>query len=392
MNFLVRHISDIIAAYKAETPLSIYLKNFFRSFPKLGSRDRKAITQAVYLYYRYAKILPSHLTPIEVIFNGIQHSKTGNSFLETMLLRYDDNLPSKIAEINLPEQPLPELSKGIVREDWLHSFQTQPRMFIRTRKTGIPTHLEAAGIPYEKNSENCLGLPNGANLESLLAAEDYVVQDWASQQSVHFLMENCEVSLAKKIWDCCAGAGGKSLMITDLTPDAQILATDIRTSILGNLSERFKRYHRTAPETIAADVSNPAALQKTIPGRQFDLIICDAPCSGSGTWARTPEQYHFFRKKSLKAMCERQRKIASNVTSFLKPGGALAYITCSVFYDENEAIVNEIAAGHGLEITAMKLINGTKKGADSMFIALLKKSAGDSEPILSTPEHSGLHS
>ncbi len=396
MNFLVRHISDILADYKAEVPLSVYLRNYFRSFPKLGSRDRKAISQAVYLYYRYSKRLPGDLTVFEIIFNAIQYSRSGGSFLETMLLRYDDSLPLKTAAIILPEEQLPELSGGIALQDWYDSFLTQPRMFIRTRKPAVAERLQIAGIPYSHCpagdsaplSPACLALPNGTDLENLLPPEDYVVQDWASQQSVHFLLENCDLKPGKKVWDCCAGAGGKSLMVTDLAPGAEILATDIRASILSNLTARFRRYRLPVPKTALADVSDPAALQMAIPGALFDLIISDAPCSGSGTWERTPEQYHFFRRESLKAMYERQLKIASNIAPFLKPGGTLAYITCSVFKEENEAVVREIAAGRDLEITATKLIDGTKSGADSMFIALLKKLPDRPVQIPATSGHS----
>lgn len=381
MNFLVRHISDILTDYKAEVPLSVYLKNYFRNFPRLGSRDRKAISQAVYLYYRYSKRLPGDLTVFEVIFNAIQHSRPGNSFLETMLLRYDDSLPLKTTSIVLPEKQLPELSEGIALQDWCDSFLTQPRMFIRARKPGIAAQLQAAGIPFnpcpdgdrERPSPTCIALPNGTDLENILPTAGYVVQDWASQRSVHFLLENSDLKPEMKVWDCCAGAGGKSLMLTDLVQGVRIFATDIRESILSNLTWRFRRYHLRAPKTAVTDVSYPAALQKAVRGEQFDLVICDVPCSGSGTWARTPEQHHFFRQESLKDMCERQLKITSNVASYLKPGGTLAYITCSVFREENEYIVREAATIHNLEVSATKLIDGTKSGADSMFIALLEK-------------------
>ncbi len=381
MNFLLRHISTILEGYNAEIPLSVYLKSYFRSFPKLGSRDRRAISQAVYLYYRYCRRLPGDLDVFEVIFNAIQHSGPGSSFLETMLLRYDGNLPLKTAAIILPEEQLPRLSGGIAPKDWHDSFLEQPQMFIRARKPGIPDQLQKAGIPYSHCSGEesglspgtCLALPNGTDLENLLPSEDYVVQDWASQQSVHFLLENCDLKPGKRVWDSCAGAGGKSLMVTDLAPGVKILATDIRASILSNLSGRFRRYHLPVPKTVVADVSAPADLHTAIPRGKFDLIICDVPCSGSGTWARTPEQYHFFKEESLKTMCARQLKITSNVVPFLRPGGTLAYITCSVFEEENEAIVSAIAGNHDLQVTSIKLIDGTKSGADSMFVALLQK-------------------
>lgn len=377
MNFLLRHIDSIIADYTASVPLAIYLRNYFKSYPKLGSRDRKALSHAAYLYYRYAKRLPAGLSVFEVIFNGIHHSGAGSSYLETMLLKYDDGLPTKIIPV-APTDPgaLPELSDGITPEEWQDSFFLQPDVFIRVRDSSTADRLKEAGIPYTIPGSiqgNCLALPNGSSLEQVLPPSGYVVQDWASQQSIGILLENLRDARPDRLWDCCAGAGGKSLMIGDSLPGVGILATDIRKSILHNLLERFDRYGLPSPETAVADMSDAGAVQREIGDRRFDVILCDVPCSGSGTWARTPEQHFFFRAGSLKAMSDRQFQIASNTIPYLRPGGILAYITCSVFREENEAIVKRIAGEHELGLIGKYLINGISLHADSMFAAILKK-------------------
>jgi 16S rRNA (cytosine967-C5)-methyltransferase len=105
----------------------------------------------------------------------------------------------------------------------------------------------------------------------------------------------------------------------------------------------------------------------------FDLIICDAPCTGSGTWSRTPEQLYYFREKKIDEYSSLQKKIVSNVIPHLANGGYLCYITCSVFKKENEIVVDFIQEKFNLEIIRIEVLKGYDKKADTMFAALLRK-------------------
>ena len=97
------------------------------------------------------------------------------------------------------------------------------------------------------------------------------------------------------------------------------------------------------------------------------------PCSGSGTWARTPEQLYFFKEERIDQYATLQTQIASNTIEYLKTGGRIIYITCSVFKKENEDVVNELIKQFSLRAISMELINGVQRKADSMFVAVLKK-------------------
>lgn len=262
------------------------------------------------------------------------------------------------------------LSSGITTQQWLASMQVQPQLFIRVRKnkSGILAILREQQIPFEEITDTCLSLPNGAPIDALLPADSYVVQDASSQHTGAFFKANA----GERWYDCCSGAGGKSLLLVDACPGVQLTVSDKRRSILNNLEERFKLYALKKPRVFVADAAMEQQVATVAKGSPFHNIISDVPCSGSGTWARTPEQLHFFRPQDLSAFPPLQQQIAINVSRQLQKGGRLLYITCSVFRQENEDVVNAIVNSTGLQVQQMLLINGTGHRADSMFIAVLQ--------------------
>jgi 16S rRNA (cytosine967-C5)-methyltransferase len=107
--------------------------------------------------------------------------------------------------------------------------------------------------------------------------------------------------------------------------------------------------------------------------REFDGIIADVPCSGSGTWSRTPEMLSIFRESTLKEYRDRQIHIIQNISGFLKKEKNLVYITCSVFKKENEDMIEAITQKTGLKLLESQLIQGYDRQADTMFVSLLAK-------------------
>jgi 16S rRNA (cytosine967-C5)-methyltransferase len=103
--------------------------------------------------------------------------------------------------------------------------------------------------------------------------------------------------------------------------------------------------------------------------------VADVPCSGSGTWARTPEQISQFDERSIEDYSILQRKILSNLIPQLAPNGYLLYLTCSVFAQENEEKVNYLMQKHSLISVEKRMIKGYLHRADSMFAALFQRSA-----------------
>ena len=136
-----------------------------------------------------------------------------------------------------------------------------------------------------------------------------------------------------RIWDTCAAPGGKTLILAARHPGAQLLATDANLRRLQALTTRLQA---TSPQTktLHADAT---ALPET--ESLFDLILCDVPCSGTGTLSRNPEIRQRLQPADLARQATRQREILTAALTRLAPGGHLLYSTCSLEPEENEQVV-----------------------------------------------------
>jgi 16S rRNA (cytosine967-C5)-methyltransferase len=210
-----------------------------------------------------------------------------------------------------------------------------------------------------------------------------VIQDYSSQRTGEFLKSAIQnlipmtIGTEIKLWDCCAGSGGKSLLLHDIHRNVDLTVSDIRESILANLKKRFakagiKKYKSFVTDLTSNQRLRPIESSGRLIAGDYDLIICDAPCTGSGTWSRTPEQLYFFDEKKIEQYARLQKKIVSNVIPHLKSGGFLIYITCSVFKKENEEIIEFIKEKFQVELISMELLKGYDRKADTMFVALFK--------------------
>ena len=123
-------------------------------------------------------------------------------------------------------------------------------------------------------------------------------------------------------------------------------------------------------KSLKLDLTNPKKMEAI---GDFDLIIADVPCTGSGTWSRNPERLLHFNKKEIGRYVKMQKEISSSIQSKLKPGGLLLYITCSVYQQENSEIVNDLVATSDLTLIESQVILGAEYQSDTMFAALLKK-------------------
>lgn len=384
LRYLRIHIHRIIESYKGTVPLAHYLKNYCRNYPQLGSRDRKLLAEMAYCFYRFSKGLNDELELSKKLDACLFLSENYLPSLEKLLpqewLPKPNSLQEKIAILNqhnihfISEKCSVfsiELSQGISLQEWKYSLLQQPKLFIRIRKNhqAILSMLLVNEFPFEQLTNDCIALPNAAAIDKLLPSADYVVQDASSQLTGNYFHPQPK----ENWWDVCSGAGGKSLLLKDLEPSVQLTVSDVRPSILHNLSKRFRLYSHVQPQKIVADFADYKALPKELSNKTFDNIICDVPCTGSGTWARTPEQVYFFDEKNILSFSERQGKILTNAASYLKATGRLIYITCSVFKEENEKVVLDVATKNNLEVVSMNLINGIPQKADCMFVTVLKK-------------------
>lgn len=367
MRYIWQHIQTITDSYNGSVPLAHYLKGYLKQHPKLGSRDRRIISEMAYSWYRASKGLSASLDFEEKMRQCLKLCRASSKHIETFLPLEQDEAP--VFRIDQLFDNTYSFSDGIGREEWLDSMLTQPRLFIRVRKDlqKIVEILNRHEITHEFVNETCLSLPNGAAVDKLLPEDSYVVQDASSQYTGTFF----KPSKGEHWYDSCSGAGGKSLLLKDLQPDIKLTVSDKRDTILHNLHKRFKLYKHNPPASHVVDVSDKKQLANHLGRQRYDRIICDVPCTGSGTWARTPEQLYYFDQSLLATLPALQKQIAVNASAYLNPGGRLFYITCSVLAAENEEVVAGILSETGLKIQQQELINGIGLHADSMFITVL---------------------
>lgn len=172
-----------------------------------------------------------------------------------------------------------------------------------------------------------------------------------------------------RVWDCCAAPGGKTLMLALRLGGAEVLATDVSARRLAAMEARLRHYPYA--QRVRCEVMDAAATENESE-RNFDLILCDVPCSGTGTLARNPEIRHRLRAEDFARQASRQRAILSETLRRLAPGGRLVYATCSLEPEENERVVEAAAAAAGVRrIPVTPLIAGLVEAG------ILRREAGD---------------
>ena len=373
----------ILSLYKGDIPFSTFLKNYFAKEKKYGSRDRRMISSLCYNYFRIGTAL-SNTTIEERLLTGLfLCNDVPNEILHNEKPEWNkkinSTLPGKILIAGIDVEAIfsftDELSESIDINAFCASFLIQPKLFIRLRpgkQIIVKNKLTAAKIDFEEINNNCLALPNGTKLEEVVNLNrEAVIQDMNSQKTGE-LITSVNSDTPPDVWDCCAASGGKSIMACDILSHINLMVSDIRQSILHNLQKRFKEAEIKDYNSFIADLTNYKNIHKNLGDKKFDVIICDAPCSGSGTWSRTPEQLTFFNKDEITKYNNLQRSICTNTIPFLKKGGYFLYITCSVFKSENEDIVEFIKLQFLLTLVKMELLKGYEMKADTMFAALFR--------------------
>lgn len=380
-NYL-RSAAAVLEEYDGSVPLHHFLKQFFKSRPQMGSRDRKTVQQLVYRYYRLGRWQTDMPVEDRLLLATFLCETSPDAMLASLRPELAPHisapLEEKLAAAGLSWDPgavFPfhsHLSPSINADAFSRSFLQQPRLFIRARpgrKKALLKQLEQAGVTYATIGADAIALPNGTKTEAILPEKDWFeIQDLSSQETGQRFRPKAK----EYWWDCCAASGGKSILLHDQQPDIRLLVSDVRPSILDNLRKRFAEAGIQDYASRVVDLTGPQ-LGGQLPHTSFNGIILDAPCTGSGTWGRTPENLYFFDKAKIAEYAALQKKIAKNVSKFLAPGGTLIYITCSVFREENEEAADFLEKGCGLRIVESTVVEGYERFADSMFVTVAKR-------------------
>jgi len=211
-----------------------------------------------------------------------------------------------------------------------------------SERDAVMNELQAAGLLVSPGEmlKSAFAVSGGspARTEAFRAGK-ISIQDEASQ-TVPLLVE---VQAGDRVLDLCAAPGGKtSALVRGAGADGLVVASERHAHRLRAMRDQFKRLGLNQVRLVEVDA------EKTLPfGIQFDRILVDAPCSGTGTLARHPEIRWRLRPEQLAEFHRLQCALLENAIETLKPGGRLVYSTCSMEPEENEEVVRGVLKKRG---------------------------------------------
>lgn len=378
-------IREVLAGLFAEkiVPPDRALADFFRNHRNCGSRDRAFINSCVYAILRrwgwLRKLMPQDfLSDIESGKINLQRrdiaAMTGFALIcdnaETAVIRE----VLSVAGADMPKITAADAAgrageasvifgktlsfdcnmlapdfRHLVPENWdydgyMARLSQRPPMWIRFAsaegKKRTCRELDSLGVDYVEYNEYAAYV-SGVKLNLFLLesfnAGCFEVQDLASQ-CVGIV---CSPKSGERWYDACAGAGGKTLHLASLMDGkGKITSGDIRANILESLKKRARRAGWSNIQTRPHDGG------KWSGKHQFDGVLVDAPCSGSGVWRRNAALQWRVTEESVRAFADKQLEILENNAAAVKSGGTLVYATCSIFEMENEQVAYRFLERH----------------------------------------------
>ncbi len=211
--------------------------------------------------------------------------------------------------------------------------QAIPATAIRLRTPAAEQHLREEGVTLSPGS--LLALARRVEAGDITKTKAFrtgqiIIQDEASQLAAAI------VSHGSNILDCCAAPGGKTLAIADQNPAAAITAVELHPHRARLMQRLMLASHSNAQiQVVSADVQHLPISQ------QFDRVLADVPCSGTGTLARNPEIKWRLKPDDLEKLHDRQIAILRSALDRVVPGGRLIYSTCSLEQEENENVIEQ---------------------------------------------------
>jgi 16S rRNA (cytosine967-C5)-methyltransferase len=224
-----------------------------------------------------------------------------------------------------------------------------------------------------------LRLREGSRVEDKPAWQSGLVevQDEGSQ----LLALACEVKLGMTVVDLCAGAGGKTLALAaEMTDQGRIVATDTDR---GRLSRMRPRLERAGVTIVEPRLFNPGSEREALADLRAcaDLVLVDAPCSGSGTWRRNPETRWRLTPDRLDRLVALQAALLDIAAELVRPGGLLVYAVCSLLAEEGRDQADRFAARRsgwvstppdmqaGRTAGSGRILTPARDGTDGFFVA-----------------------
>jgi len=354
-------------------PADSIVNAYFRARRYAGSKDRRAISSHVYAILRCRELLLWLLNAAGLELSGrlmvlaylaryepeeLEHFRENSPYAPAPLDDAESAGQARLSAQSLqdcPEHIHVNVSDWAVAglkarfgADWKEAAAAlnEPApldLRVNPLKGGSRDKLLNSLEGFEPTALSPLGMRSAKNV-ALGALEPYKeglveVQDEAAQLASLLVGAAPGMSVA----DLCAGAGGKSLAIAAAMQNrGRVRAFDIHARRLSECRKRAERAGVTNLETECLAESGAKRSEALAPHKEaFDRVVVDAPCSGTGTWRRSPDQRWRQDETSLKTLNSLQFSLLSEAATLVKPGGVLIYMTCSVLPAENEDVISD---------------------------------------------------
>jgi 16S rRNA (cytosine967-C5)-methyltransferase len=374
-------VDAVIASAREDgPPADAIVSAYFKTRRYAGSKDRRAVRELVFRAIRRSAEIPFSgraamlgLEDAAALFDGSPHGPASKG--EGEEAAPDGTVPAWIR---------PLMSPLLAEREWAALLERAPLdLRVNVAKSSRQQMQEAfEGADVTPLSPWGLRLPTDARIDDHTAYQQGLVevQDEGSQL----------IALAGKptdgmnILDLCAGAGGKALALAAAAPGATIVASDTNRQRLSKLAPRAHRAGADI-ETLLLDGGREAEQLASFEG-QADLVLVDAPCSGSGTWRRNPEGRWRLTPQRLERLADVQAHVLDLAAPLVKPGGALVYAVCSVLAREGKEQIDAFLGRHsswavqdalddmGRVDGAGRLLTPGHDGTDGFFVARLGRS------------------
>ena len=336
----------IHAAREGGAAADTLIARYFQTRRYAGSKDRRAVRELIYAVVRSIGERPAtgrsamlayaraHDAALLDLFDGGPHSpaapvpgeaeaRPGAApawLVERLRARFGDDTDAQLSAL-LDRAPL-DLRVNTAK----------------ATRDAVAAEIDADPVPL---IDTALRVRGDLNVETLPAYHDgrIEVQDAGSQ----FAAAACEARSGETVLDLCAGAGGKTLALAaTMQGQGRLIAADTDRARLRQLEPRAVRAGATI-ETRLLDPGKEAPALNDLRGR-CNLVLVDAPCSGTGTWRRNPEARWRLTPDRLARFVAEQGRLLTLAATFVKPGGRLIYVVCSLLPDEGEGVIDAFLA------------------------------------------------
>jgi 16S rRNA C967 or C1407 C5-methylase (RsmB/RsmF family)/NOL1/NOP2/fmu family ribosome biogenesis protein len=258
-------------------------------------------------------------------------------------------LPSSLIDslTHLPGFDAPAFAKVHETAEPPVSIRFNPLKFYKTSTTDLPI---AEKIPWTSKGYYLQQRPSFTS-DPLFHAGLYYVQEASGMFLEEAMKQTCDLSKPLRVLDLCAAPGGKSTLLQSLlTDDSLLVSNEVIRQRVNVLEENCTKWGATNIVVTSSEASEFSRLNNF-----FDVIVVDAPCSGSGLFRKDPDAVQEWSEAAV-AMCAlRQQRILTDACPSLKENGILIYATCSYSEQENESICDWLIDSHDLTPLPLKI-------------------------------------